>query len=322
MRYLPIELHTHTHHSDGRFTPAELMQAAAAYGYHGLVLTDHNTVSALPEIRELPGDTLPVLQGIEWTTYYGHLLVLGYDTVIDWRDAVIDNIDDKLIQLKADGAVLGIAHPFFIGSPLCTGCHWQFNVRDWSRIDFIEIWNSTDPEKQFWSQRAYDFWLQKLRQGFRIFPAAGRDWHQADEDHGHPALSCLGFSGEVTADSIKDALIRGDLYITLGPRVEPTIRQGSQVIRLGDSLEPGSLVSVQLQVTPSDLEAFKKYEIIPEVIRLWQNDEVIAESLTDTLRWEGTASPGNLRFEVHGRFNDQPTPLVISAPLYVSDRSV
>ena len=90
MRYLPIELHTHTHHSDGRFTPAELLQAAAAYGYHGLVLTDHNTVSALPEIRELPGDTLPVLQGIEWTTYYGHLLVLGYDTVIDWRDAVID----------------------------------------------------------------------------------------------------------------------------------------------------------------------------------------------------------------------------------------
>ena len=94
------------------------------------------------------------------------------------------------------------------------------------------------------------------------------------------------------------------------------------MIRLGDSLEPGSLVSIQLQVTPSDLEAFKKYEIIPEVIRLWQNDEVIAESLTDTLRWEGMASPGNLRFEVHGRFNAQPTPLVISAPLYVSDRSV
>lgn len=319
MKYLPIELHTHTDHSDGLFTPAELVEAAAAYGYHGLAITDHNTVSALQVIRELPGEPFPVLQGIEWTTYFGHLLVLGYQTVIDWRDAVIDNIDTKLKQLKADGAILGIAHPFFIGSPLCTGCHWQFQVRDWRLIDFIEIWNSTDPEKQFWSQRAYDFWLEKLRQGFRIFPAAGRDWHQPDQAHGHPALSCLGFTGDVTPDSIKDALSRGDLYITLGPRVEPAILQGARALRLGDTVKPGSTVSVQLRVSPCDLEAIKKYEITPEVIRLYQNDELLTESRTDTLCWAGTVRLGYLRFEVYGRFDGYPTPLVISAPLYISD---
>ena len=47
MRWYPVELHTHTRHSDGAFTVEELVEAAARNGYRALALTDHNTSSGV-----------------------------------------------------------------------------------------------------------------------------------------------------------------------------------------------------------------------------------------------------------------------------------
>jgi predicted metal-dependent phosphoesterase TrpH len=44
-----IDLHTHTTFSDGSFTPAELVAAAAAMGLSAVAVTDHDTVDGLPE---------------------------------------------------------------------------------------------------------------------------------------------------------------------------------------------------------------------------------------------------------------------------------
>ena len=78
IRYRPFELHTHTVHSDGDFTPAALVQAAHDFGCAGIALTDHNTDAGMQEIYEAARDSLlPVIPGIEWTTYYGHMLVIG-----------------------------------------------------------------------------------------------------------------------------------------------------------------------------------------------------------------------------------------------------
>ena len=49
MRYYPFELHCHTVHSDGSFTPEELVKAAKARGLSGIALTDHNTASGAQE---------------------------------------------------------------------------------------------------------------------------------------------------------------------------------------------------------------------------------------------------------------------------------
>ena len=78
MRWYPVELHTHTCHSDGTFTVEELVQAAKMNGYRALALTDHNTASGTPELIEVAREQgiLPV-RGLEWTTYYGHMVVLG-----------------------------------------------------------------------------------------------------------------------------------------------------------------------------------------------------------------------------------------------------
>ncbi|MBQ6697796.1 MAG: PHP domain-containing protein [Oscillospiraceae bacterium] len=49
---LYANLHTHSTHSDGGFTPKQLAAAAKKEGYGALALTDHDTVTGYTELRE------------------------------------------------------------------------------------------------------------------------------------------------------------------------------------------------------------------------------------------------------------------------------
>ena len=77
------DLHTHTNHSDGSFTPAELCRAAAENNLI-IALTDHNTVSGLSEFL-CEADRLGVIAigGSEISTVYNgkefHLIGLFID---------------------------------------------------------------------------------------------------------------------------------------------------------------------------------------------------------------------------------------------------
>ncbi len=63
-----IDLHTHSTASDGSLSPSELVQAAAEAGVTCLALTDHNTVSGLPEFLDAARRTpLRAIPGIEIT---------------------------------------------------------------------------------------------------------------------------------------------------------------------------------------------------------------------------------------------------------------
>lgn len=137
----PILLHCHTNHSDGTFTPLALAEAAREAGYQGMALTDHNTCSGCDAYYMEENIDFPMLRSMEWTTYYGHMLVFGIEEIVDWRDADLFNIDTKIAEVKAKGGLVGIAHPFDPGNPICTGCHWEFDVHNWENVDAIEIWN-------------------------------------------------------------------------------------------------------------------------------------------------------------------------------------
>lgn len=45
MQWYPVELHTHTCHSDGDFNIKEIVHTAKRAGYQALAVTDHNTAS-------------------------------------------------------------------------------------------------------------------------------------------------------------------------------------------------------------------------------------------------------------------------------------
>ena len=76
-----IDLHLHSHYSDGKATPAETVRCAYAAGVQLLALTDHDAVGGLPE-AEATADELGVrfIPGVEFTaTLRGaDLHILGY----------------------------------------------------------------------------------------------------------------------------------------------------------------------------------------------------------------------------------------------------
>jgi predicted metal-dependent phosphoesterase TrpH len=76
-----IDLHVHSTFSDGTLTPAELLAEAEAAGLTALALTDHDTVSGLPEFQAA-AEPSPVraVPGVEISAEHsgGAMHILGY----------------------------------------------------------------------------------------------------------------------------------------------------------------------------------------------------------------------------------------------------
>ena len=100
MKWHPVELHTHTQHSDGDFTVRELVRAIRRHGFHAVCLSDHNTMSGLPELYKAAGrENIVPIPGIEWTTYWGHMLVLDEHGYTDWRGVQPEEIDAAIASI-------------------------------------------------------------------------------------------------------------------------------------------------------------------------------------------------------------------------------
>lgn len=81
MKTQPVDLHSHSVHSDGTFTVAELLDLAREKGVRALALTDHDTTAGLDEALALAGERgLEVIPGIEISVLYdpGTMHILGY----------------------------------------------------------------------------------------------------------------------------------------------------------------------------------------------------------------------------------------------------
>jgi 3',5'-nucleoside bisphosphate phosphatase len=90
-----IDLHTHSHCSDGTLAPAELMERAAASGVRLLALTDHDTLAGLGEaglaarrlgIRLVPGVEISA----SWRHQSIHVLGLWIDPACPTLTAALD----------------------------------------------------------------------------------------------------------------------------------------------------------------------------------------------------------------------------------------
>ncbi len=114
-----VDLHIHSTASDGKLTPAEVVQEAAARGLNFIALADHDTVDgiapALAAAKGLP--SLKIIPGVEISTDIpqGEVHVLGY--FIDYADPQLRVALDRFRNsrlVRAQGMVaklekLGIA---------------------------------------------------------------------------------------------------------------------------------------------------------------------------------------------------------------------
>lgn len=80
---MKADLHLHTTASDGRFTPAELVEAASLVGLGAIAITDHDETEAVAAARAVVAERglrLEVLAGVEVSTVWqdAEVHVLGY----------------------------------------------------------------------------------------------------------------------------------------------------------------------------------------------------------------------------------------------------
>jgi hypothetical protein len=213
LNWLAGDLHSHTFHSDGVMSVAELAAYAVERGLDFVAVTDHNTVShhaSLGPMSSRYGVTL--LPGQEVTTELGHAGVLGDTGWIDFREPA----PSWLSAAEAAGGLMSVNHPFAGPAswvhpmpkrpPLLEVWHWSWLDLSWTTP--LSWWQAWDPA---------------------AIPIGGSDWHRPGSDAplGTPTtwVSCASSA----AGDILDGLRAGRVAISAS-------RDGAVLLRDSDSL--------------------------------------------------------------------------------------
>jgi len=80
-----VDLHVHTTHSDGAYTPVQVVDLARRAGLAALAVTDHDTLGGVLAARAAAGSAVEIVAGVEITTEYRQreLHLLGYFVALD-----------------------------------------------------------------------------------------------------------------------------------------------------------------------------------------------------------------------------------------------
>ena len=167
-RFKRLELHNHTVESDGSLTCQELTEYLAADHVDAFAITDHNTTSGQKKIEQLLEEKhypISLIRGMEYTTYFGHILCLNLAKYVPWNS--IDQHRPELLfeAAREKGALVGIAHPFSYGDPFARGCRFEMTVSDYSKVDFIEIFNNPESLHEV-NERGTNLWMSLIFSGY------------------------------------------------------------------------------------------------------------------------------------------------------------
>ncbi len=316
MKYYSTELHCHTLHSDGELTASELIEELKAIGVKIAAITDHNTSSAFLDKSVQDEKDLLLFNGIEWSTYFGHILVIDSDKFVDWRYAHKDNIDIFLKKLKEADAIVGLAHPYLFGSPLYPGCFMHFNVKDYSNVHYIEVWSSDFPMNSSKNIKAYKLWHEKLAMGYKISAFSGRDIHKVQPKTRNYASNYVGVSGELTKENVKSAIKNGRVYVSVAPEISYVITQNKMNYDFGDELAEGEICAEFTLDYTANEEINNMFCIHCNTIKVVNNNVHILSSSESTLNFH--AKKGYVVFEFYGNYNSEDNALIaFTSPIYI-----
>ena len=135
--YIKADLHTHTNHSDGVYSPAELVKKAKDAGLNYLAITDHDNVDAVEEAilcgKEIGIEVIP---GAEISADYKerevHILAYFFDyknaelleSLIKFRserktraEKIVEKLNELKIPLKMEDVMFNVKGNGSIGRP-------------------------------------------------------------------------------------------------------------------------------------------------------------------------------------------------------------
>lgn len=322
MKWIAVETHTHTVHSDAKFTVAELLEAAHQAQLDAIVISDHNTDTALEEVPANQREPM-VIPGIEWTSFYGHVVLIGPERFVEFRDLTTKNLDEHLRAAHEAGAVAVMAHPCCLGEPFCCGCHWDFEVPDWKEMDALEVWSEDNPSLNPRNGCAYKLWNRKLAEGFTPTALSARDWHRnfaADIPFGVNYMQVE--EGISVTEAVKNAIRAGRSYFSLGPTVDVRVLSGGRQAGIGAHIQSGK---GKIQITFGDQvrkEVWEPYEIIPETIVVRVNSREKKYEFAGFGRQlcvEEELDKGSIRIELYGKIHGSEGAILITNPIFVDE---
>lgn len=320
MKFVTVETHTHTVHSDASLTVAELLDASRKAELEAIVLTDHNTDSGLDEIAA--NQTNPVVvNGIEWTTFYGHIIIIAPNQFVEWRDLTKNNLDAHLKAVHEAGGIAVLAHPCDPGEPFCCGCHCDFEIQNWGNLDAMEVWHEGDPDGSVWNAKAKALWLKKLNEGFRTTALCASDWHETFAPDIPFGVNYLEIDESLPlADAIKDAIRCGRCFLSTGPAVYINLACDGLNVGIGGTLSPGqATLSLRFDETQRR-RVWEQYQVKPESVALIQNggEDILAfPGYGTTLSKELTLRPGHFRLELRGSVHAKQRTILMTNPVYI-----
>ena len=314
MSYLPCELHCHTVHSDGDFRVKDLQEAAKEDHLSLIALTDHNTMSGWDELDD---SIVPSIRGIEWTTYFGHMLVLGAEDFVDWRDAVPNNIDEKIKQIKACGGLVGVAHPYQMGSPICTGGRWEFNVKDWSNVDYIEIWHEDMNKISSENTKSVELWNTLLDKGYRLAASYGRDWHRL-ENNGHYGCTYIDIDGEINPQNALRGIRMGKTVVSTGAKFFFRVHRHGNTYTIGDTVKRGNYTfSFFTDIHSREKDAGEESVVYKTIKVVTNGGKVALETRYSEKHVRLRMDKGQwYRAELWGTVDGEAVALAITSPIY------
>lgn len=217
-RFKRLELHNHTVESDGSLTCQELTEYLAADHVDAFAITDHNTTSGQKKIEQLLEEKhypISLIRGMEYTTYFGHILCLNLSKYVPWNS--IDQHRPELLfeAAREKGALVGIAHPFSYGDPFARGCRFEMTVSDYSKVDFIEIFNNPESLHEV-NERGTNLWMSLIFSGYQITATSGMDLHNRAKLAGCYATYIEGKSGDNIASELDTAIHTHRTWVSKG----------------------------------------------------------------------------------------------------------
>ena len=217
-RFKRLELHNHTVESDGSLTCQELTEYLAADHVDAFAITDHNTTSGQKKIEQLLEEKhypISLIRGMEYTTYFGHILCLNLAKYVPWNS--IDQHRPELLfeATRKKGALVGIAHPFSYGDPFARGCRFEMTISDYSKVDFIEIFNNPESLHEV-NERGTNLWMSLIFSGYQITATSGMDLHNRAKLAGCYATYIEGKSGDNIASELDTAIHTHRTWVSKG----------------------------------------------------------------------------------------------------------
>jgi hypothetical protein len=224
VRWVKGNTHAHTANSDGNETPRRVMRWYQDYGYHFLVITDHDMITETLNLDSDKNDDFILIPGEELTLRLGesrtHVCALNPSRLATAKvgKTVVETLQNEIDAARAVGAVPQINHPNW---------KWSFGAAEMQALHDVTLFELLNVNRDSNSFSAgsrlgtEELWDRLLSAGKVLYGVASDDTHDYLGDfipgRAYPGKGWVMVRvAELTPEAVCRALDKGDFYASNG----------------------------------------------------------------------------------------------------------